>query len=75
MLPESSWEVSLHLPDQAVTYVFVLSIMAVSTDIILHLVRKTAILQVVDFCLIGPGESYVSAQEKIYGLVVKELAC
>ena len=47
--------------------------MAVSANIILHLVKKTTVLQVVDFCLIAAGESYSTVQDKIHKLVAKEI--
>lgn len=47
--------------------------MTTSESVILHLVKKTVALQVVDFCLICSGESYSAAQEKIYRMVAKEV--
>ena len=47
--------------------------MTASTDIILHLVKKTTLIQVVGFCLITAGESYSAAGERIRKLIVREM--
>ena len=66
---------SLSLPTQNTIFVFVLSILMVPRDgnkVIAHLVRKTSIISVVDFCLIN-GEKYSEVQEKIERMICKEM--
>ena len=69
---------SLSLPDRQITYVFVVSLLAsanVETTIIIHLVRKTRVLTVTGFCLIGVGESYTAVQGKIEKMIRTQMDC
>jgi hypothetical protein len=66
--------VSLQLYDRNTTFIFVLSLMITPVnggDVIIHLIRKTNGLQVVDFCLVG-RESYSKIQEKVERMIFKE---
>jgi len=70
--------VSLSLPDRQTTYVFVVSLLAsanVKTSIIIHLVRKTRVLTVTGFCLIGVEESYTAVQGKIEKMIRTQMDC
>jgi hypothetical protein len=70
--------VSLSLPECQITYVFVVSLLAsanVQSTIIIHLVRKTRVLTVTGFCLIGVGESYTAVQGKIEKMISTQMNC
>ena len=69
---------SLSLPDRQITYVFVVSLLAsanVETTIVIHLVRKTRVLTVTGFCLIGVGESYTAVQGEIEKMIKTQMDC
>jgi hypothetical protein len=70
--------VSLSLPDYKITYVFVVSLLAsvnVENSVIIHLVRKTRVLTVTGFCLLGVGESYTAIQGKIEKMISTHMNC
>ena len=78
MQTEGSWEVSLSFPDYQITFVFVVSLLVPKNGqggVIVHLVRKTRVLTVTDFCLIGGGECYSLVQEKIGRMITAQMDC
>jgi len=70
--------VSLAFPQLQITYVFVVSLLEaakVEGSVIIHLVRKTRVLTVTGFCLIGGGESYTAVQGRIEKMIKTQMNC
>ena len=73
MLPDGSWEVSLSLPDQETSYIFVLSLIERYDDepveVIIHAFRKPGKLRAPRFCTIDPLDTYFQVREKVEILI------